>query len=1068
MKKKTHGFFKVSSRKLLSALFLLLTLSAGSAFGASSPPDENNTGNTFQQNITGTVTDDLGAPLPGVNIVVEGTSNGVSTDFDGNYSIEANIGDTLIFSYLGFKTKTIEIVSQTTNISLEPDAQQLGEVELVAVGYGQQRKIDLTGSVGSISAAKIQEQPTVNVLQSLSSKVAGLNISDGSGRPGGDVKVTVRGSSSINASNEPLFIIDGVQGLDISLIDPNDIESINILKDASSTAIYGARGSNGVILVTTKKGAANEPRIQYSGIAGISWLSRKVDVLNAEQYMDMRRRVILDEVAINPSINDPKELFDYPRDFPEFFDPNPNNPDDFIGVPKFDTDWQDEASRIAFTQRHNLSISGGGEKISAGMSVGYQDIEGILLETYLERITARGYLDYQATDWLKIGASVNYSTSEEQRLDDVASIPGIGAAGQSLGRALVHNSPVLPVRNSDGTFTNDRQIENGRGDGKLNPVGFLTDETDFLYFDNQFFGNLFMEADIIEGLKFRTNYSRIIKNSEARVFYTTAALIDPVGRAYLRNTREDDWQFEGFLTYNTSFNERHDLSVLAGAQWLRDDAFTFTSEAFNFPDESLRFNNLTTGVNPPRVTSNNTASTLSSYFARVNYTFDDKYLLTVTGRSDGSSRFGANNRRAFFPSAALGWRISEEDFLADSDAVRNLKLRASFGVTGNNGIGDFTHLGFANNADVIFNGSDRAVGSVQGAAPNSDLKWERTEEFNLGVDLSLFGRANLTVDYYNRTTEDLLFAKPLPIVSGFQSILTNIGSVRNRGVEILLNTNNIVTSDFNWSSAFAFTANKNEVLALGDNDEDILFGGFGFVNRGQIMRVGEPVGAFWGFTRTGIWGTDEAAEAAGYGRRPGDVKWLDVDNDGAYTDADTGVIGSGLPDWELGINNTFTYKNWTLAVDVRVVQGADIMDLSMNFMGDRNWWGNSYTKFYERAWTPENQNTNQPRIRRLNDNFFRYDTAAIFDGSFIRGQNLQLTYDFDKELLERLRIKQLSVYMNTQNFFLISAGNYHGFDPEVNFNANPASPLNGGFSQGVDLWSYPKSTSFNIGINITL
>jgi TonB-dependent starch-binding outer membrane protein SusC len=1002
----------------------------------------------LQLTITGKVTDDTNTGLPGVNVLLKGTNNGTTTNAEGNYSLtipDASSNGTLIFSYIGYTTEEVPINGRTTlDIALVQDIQALSEV--VVVGYGTQEKKDVTGAIASVSKKDIAERPTINVLEALSGKVAGLNIHNASGRPGGRVRINVRGMGSINASTEPLYVIDGMIGADITLLDPNDIESIDVLKDASATAIYGSRGANGVILVTTKGAKAGSPRIEYRGLVGVSRLSRQVDVLNASEFMEMRQRLYDDIIMLNPAAAG--TLVDYGADYPQYFNPD--------GSPRFDTNWQEEATRNAVSHRHYLNFSGGSDKFSGGVSLGRQDEQGILLNTYMRKNTARLFGDFEARKWLKLGVALTYGGVDQNRLDEI----GVGAT--SVGRHMVEVPPFLPVKRADGNYTRMNEIvrKNGGWDiyHGINAVALLEQEMDYQYEDEQILANLYADFKLAEGLTFRTTYARKLKTANFNHYRTREYdQFENFNAASVGNGKWTNWQVENFLNYEKQFGTDHNLSAVAGASWLRDEYFGFSVYATNFADEYFRYYNVGAGRNQPAVGSGYSASKLNSYYARANYSFKDKYLLTATGRYDGSSRFGTNNKYAFFPSVALGWRVSEEGFLADSRVVNQLKIRGSYGVSGNSAIGDYTHLGQPSIQTVIFNKA-RVLGSAQGTVPNDDLQWEKTSEFNVGFDLNLLDRISLETNLYLRKTTDLLFNKPISAFTGYFSVLSNIGSVQNKGLEVALTTQNIRRENFRWSSTFLFSTNKNKILALGKNNEDVFLYTTGW-GKTQVMRVGEEIASFWGYTRLGIWGTDEAEEAKRYNRIPGDIKLLDVNNDGRYDDKDAGIIGSPFPDYELAINNTFTYKNWNLSVDIRIIQGADIADASMFLIGDRNNYGNTYTKFYRQAWTPENQNTMQPRVRANSEMFGAFDTRHIFDGSFIRGQNLALSYTLPQSFVSRLNINGINLFVNAQNFFLIDS--YHGFDPEV-------SAYGGQFSQGLDLYSYPKSRVFNFGVNLSL
>lgn len=494
---------------------------------------------------------------------------------------------------------------------------------------------------------------------------------------------------------------------------------------------------------------------------------------------------------------------------------------------------------------------------------------------------------------------------------------------------------------------------------------------------------------------------------------------------------------------------------MLGASWYEKSYFGFTAFASNFADEFYSYYNLAKGTNDPRVSSNYTASKLNSYFARANYNYADKYFLTTTVRYDGSSRFGKDNRYAFFPSAAAAWRVSNEEFLKDNSVLTNLKLRLTYGQSGNNAIGDYAALGGPGSQVVVFD-KQKVVGSSQGVIPNANLKWEKTTETNFGADFQLFNRVMVTGDYYIKKTTDLLFNKPVARITGYASALDNIGSVENRGIEIAINTNNINTADFRWDSQITFNKNNNEVVALGANDEDV-FSGFWFSH--QIFRVGEPAAVFWGWNRLNSWGTDEAEQAAKYGRVPGDVRHEDVNNDGKLDKADQMIIGSPYPDFEVGFVNDFTYKNWSLSVDIHVSQGNDILTPGVLFVNDRYNYGGAFQLMYDDRWTPQNQNTIWSRVRPDIKQFSAFDSGNIFDGSFIRGRNLTLSYQVPTELLEKYSLSRMKIYANVQNFFLIT--DYFGWDPEV------SSDDGNQWAQGFDVYGYPKPRTFNFGVQLS-
>jgi len=996
-----------------------------------------------QKSVSGKVTDSSGSPLPGVSIVVKGTTKGVITDANGSYSL-TNVPEnaTLQFSFVGMKAQEIGVTGKTSlNVKMEDET--VGIEEVVAVGYGTMKKSDVTGSVGSVSSNKLVEQPSVSPIEALAGKIAGVSIYNGSGRPGGDFRIKIRGMGSINAGNNPLYIIDGIVGGDINLINTNDIETMNILKDASATAIYGAQGANGVVIITTKRAEKGKVKLTYDGSMSIGNQAHKIDLLDANQFMEMRGKLYNDIRKYRPG--EAANLVDYKKDYPELFNSD--------GTPKYNTDWQDETTQTAVSNRHFLAITGSTDKFSSGLSIGYQNEEGILKTTFMEKSTARFFGEYKMNDWLNFGADFTYGYIKQNRLDDYR----VGA--NTPTRVMVEMPSIFPVKYPDGRYSQSDDIKRKNGAWDIwygvNSVGIL-DRMNLIWNDYQVLGNFYMDLKLSNDLNFRTSYGRQMRISNNQWYinkdwdtYTNK------NQADLGQTTTNNWQFENLLTYNKTLGN-HVFGAMAGASWYSYDTFGWATSASEFADDYYKFYNIGLGTDPSRVYSGYTASKMNSYFARANYSYLDKYLATATIRYDGSSRFGENNRYATFPSVALGWRISEEDFLKDNSTITNLKLRASYGMTGNNAIGDFLALGQPGTQTVIFN-KQKNIGSSQGTMPNSDLKWEKSTEFNIGIDVQFFKRIMLNADYYNRETSDLLYGMPVTQFTGYSNAMTNIGSTLNKGLELTLETQNILQPNFKWNTAVVFSTNQNIVQTLGTNNADLFVNAPGWWNS-HIMRVGEKMASFYGYTRLGTWGTAEAAEAAKYNLVPGDIKLEDVNKDYKYDIADRKIIGNAFADYEMNINNTFIYKNWDLSIDIQVSQGAEIADASIIMISDRYNYGNTYTKFYENAWTPENQNTMRPRVRPDLERFDGLDTGMLFDGSFVRGKNLILGYNVPSSFLTKFSISQLRLYASAQNFFLITE--YHGFDPEVATYGNQ-------FAQGLEMYGYPKAKTINFGLKVT-
>ncbi|MBT2161517.1 SusC/RagA family TonB-linked outer membrane protein [Zobellia barbeyronii] len=995
-----------------------------------------------QQQITGAVLDNVGIPLAGVNVLIEGSTTGTQTDFDGNYTIAASSGDVLVFSYIGMKTQSLTVgASSSIDVTMEEDAASLDEV--VVIGYGSQKKSDLTGAVGSVSAAELQERPAASLTQSLSGKMPGVSVSINSGRPGGKSNIRIRGNSSVSLSNDPLYVVDGIilvsSGLGnnsspIDYINPNDIASIEVLKDASATAIYGSRGANGVILVSTKRGSKSGGKISYDSYYSIGNLSRKVDVLNSEQFL------MIEEVAYqnaekydavgfaNGKYTDPA----LKRNDPKLFDAN--------GNPLYDTDWQDEVTRAAFTQNHQLSFTGGTEKGSYGAFLGYMDEEGIMKDSWLKRYSGRFVFDSNIRDWMKVGGSLSYNNQKERVIH-----------ASWVGRNMIENIPIVPVKYPDGSWASNADYPGM--EGGPNPVRVGEEYKKFLR-TNTILGNIFANITLAKGLDFRTSIG--VNSVEQKTDEYAGRELSFIGtntNGYAEREANEytSWQFENYLTYNKEIADTHSITGLLGISWQHINNTAFSARAENFSDDFFSFDNLGAGSVVGNPTSSAFAYGLNSYFGRINYGLQNKYLLTVTGRVDGSSKFGDTNRYAFFPSAALAWKVSEENFLKESKTISNLKLRASYGVTGNSEIPAYGALpGLGNYAYVVNNSVVNGIGIDRLANP--DLKWEKTNQVDAGIEVGLFdGRISFEVDLYRKLTEDMLLNSPVPTSSGYASVFRNIGSMENKGIEFSLSTRNIATDNFSWDTDFNIAMNKNEVVALS--------GGSDIFSSRTIIREGEAVGSFFGLVNQGTWGTDEADEAAKYFRLPGDVKIEDRNDDGVINQADRTIIGKGIPDGYGSLINTFRYKNFELLVDLQFQYGNDIMYITTRPQENRQGIANSLATVLD-GWTPENQDTEIAQWRPVSAGYDNLDTShMIQDGSFIRGRNLLLGYNFSPDIAEKFKLSRLKIYTSAQNFFVSTK--YEGYDPEVQTSDNT-------FGQGeVNFDQYPKPRVFMIGLNAT-
>lgn len=1002
--------------------------------------------------ITGTITDEKGEPIIGANVVEKGTTNGTVTDIDGKFTLSVADNAEIQISYIGYVVKDIPVKNQTSfSIALQEDSQNLDEV--VIVGYGTMRKSDLTGSSASVKSDVLEQRTVSSVNQALSGKAAGVNIATNSGRPGGRTTVRIRGSSSISVTNEPLYVVDGVilnvstlenGASPIDYMNPNDIKSVEILKDASSTAIYGARGANGVVMITTKRGeGVSGASVRYDADFSLGILPRKLDVLNSEEFLRNEELAYENASKYDPigfsagNYKDPR----LKRTDSRLFDKD--------GKPLYNTDWQDEAIRDAFSQTHQVSVSNNKGGDSYGLSVGYRSEEGLVVESWMKRYSGRFFMDSEVYKWLKVGGSLSYNYQQEKQTDEM------GSGGITVGRQIVEALPIIPVKYADGTWAGNAHYPGMEGGN--NPVHVATDR-DLTIETQSMIGNVYANITIAKGLEFRSMLGANIISQKSK-YYGGRELVwisAPNGSASVINNRNNSWQFENYLTYNNTFAKIHRFTGMAGLSWQHIDNASATASGTGFQDDFYMYNNLGVATTQKAASTVN-AYGLNSYFARVNYNLKEKYMLTATARMDGSSKFGSSNRYAFFPSVGFAWRMGEEDFVKSSNVFSNLKPRVSYGVTGNSETGAYASHGNLGSYTVIFSNS-QASGTGVSALANPKLKWEKTAQINGGLDIGLFNnRITLEADYYYKKTTDMLLAAPVPASSGYTSIVKNIGSMENQGVEFTLNTLNISTANFSWETTFNISINKNKVLELGEGNDDIFPGPDILSASNNIIRVGEPVGSFYGYKRLGTWSTSETEEAAKYGKLPGDLKLWDKNNDGQINDADRLIIGKGIPDGYGTFTNSFRYKNFDLVLELQYMFGNDILDISKHSAEDRTGIANSYRTILN-AWTPENQNTMIAQIRPTSAGYTtNIDSHFVEDGSFIRGRNLLIGYTFPRHLISRLHLKNLRLYGSVQNFFVLTK--YDGYDPEV-------SDATQSFSQGITVFGYPKPCTFTVGLNV--
>lgn len=1043
MKKEPNfrNSMKISSFLLASA-FSAFALPVNAADVQLKGGDNLSVQETLQtKTVTGTVIDAAGIPVIGANVIVKGTTNGTITDFDGNFSLDVPANAVLEISYIGYLTAEVTVGNQSkVNVTLQEDTQALDEV--VVVGYGTMRKSDVTGSIATAKGEELTKQQSFSALENLRGKVSGVNIFSNSSQPGAySNRVVIRGMSTINSSSDPLYVVDGVVMENFDLVNPNDIESMEVLKDASAAAIYGARGANGVIMVTTKRGKKDGEgtSISYQGSVSVSSIARKMDVMNAQEWCDAFMIGLENENKYqgkNWSLN----RTDWFND-PTYFDAN--------GNPLYDTDWQDEATRTAVSHNHQLNIQQAGKKSSMGAFLNFTDQQGIVNNTYNKRINAKVAYDANPTEWLSTAVNllVNHTWGRYTPED---------GGGQEARRTMIEMLPWLPVyepgtnnytTNASSTLNNVLGFE-----GMSNPVAILNEQKRMKY-NTQIFGNAALTFHLAEGLDLKTQFGMDHHNINYRG-YSSINLPNismPNGWAEYQNEQTTYWQEETYLTYNKTL-EDHRINAMAGLSWQERTYRYNKSRTEGFSDDFYQDNNMSVGTTPSSPESSWNRWAMNSYFLRLAYTYKDRYSATVTGRVDGSSKFGANNKYAFFPSAGLAWNISQEDFLKDNKVISTLKLHTSYGLTGNSEIDPYQSLGRISAGTYLINGV-RAPYSYMSTMPNPDLKWEKTGQFDVGFNLGLFqNRLNFDVAYYNKKTTDLLLDCPVPHSTGFSTIFKNIGAVRNQGMDIMVNGTPI-QGEFTWNSTINLNYNKNKILQLGDTNADVYM--YDWVSGGSILRVGESMGSFYGLVREGVYTEEDYANGECEKNQIGRAKRSESRE----------IIGKGLPDWTGSWINNFSYKNFDLTVDMQFVWGVETLQRFFHSTYDRFGFTNGLSNILYDAYNGSNPDTMEQMIYLANDGHAGQDSATdsgwVADGSYLRMNMIQLGYTFESNVAKKLGLSGLRIYASGNNLFQIVSKDFLGYDPES------TSETSGKFGQNMTFFSYPRARTFTFGVNVT-
>lgn len=1034
--------------------------------------------------VRGTVVDQTGESVIGASIQVKGTTQGTITDIDGKFSLGVpDKKSVIVVSFIGYATKELQVdTSKPMSIVLEEDTKVLDEV--VVVGYQEVKKKDLTGSVAKADMKELLNTPVGSFDQTLGGRIAGVNVSSSEGTPGGTMNIVIRGNNSLTQDNSPLYVIDGFPVEDAAMastINPSDIESLDILKDASATAIYGARGANGVVIITTKKGKVGKAQITYDGSVTMHHVTRTIPMMDAYEFVKLQTEMY-PQAAANASggylmnYNDKQWTLE-----------------DYRNI--FQYDWQDEILRTAWQQNHNVRISGGTEGVRYNASLSYYDQDGILLNSGYERFQARLNTAVRR-DKLDMSLTANYSRSVQTgSTPSETSYSGMN----NLFFSVWGYRPITYPNKSMESLLNDVMDDaiDSTNDYRFNPIRSLKEEYRKYYINNLQL-NGYVAYDIIKGLKLKISGGYTydarkndqFNNSNTR--YGGPTSTDKVNAQIIRNERLT-WLNENTLTYQTNIKNKHFFNALAGITFQNSDYEYYSLKSTHIPNESLGMAGMADGT-LAAASSLKSSWSMMSYLARLNYNYKSKYYATASFRADGSSKFSKENRYGYFPSGSLAWNFMEEEFMKPLSKVLNAgKLRLSWGLTGNNRIGEYDYYALLEvlknkTGDYISNGSvpsgaypfdndNTNVGVVPTSLPNNDLKWETTEQWNLGLDLSFFKeRLNITADIYRKTTRDLLLDASIPLSSGFYSATKNIGKVRNDGLELTLSTVNVQTKDFTWTTDFNIAFNKNKVLELAENQLSLLTAATFDQNYNSqpsyIAMVGMPMGMMYGYIYEGTYKYDDFVQSGNSytlksgvpyfstesNTQPGMPKYKDLNGDGIIDSNDRTIIGRGLPVHTGGFTNSFTYKGFDLSVFFQWSYGNDILNANRLFFESSNNMQrelNQYASYADR-WTPENPDSDIPAATQSSSNRV-FSSRIIEDGSYLRLKTVTLGYTFPKSMIAKAHLSNVRLYLAAQNLWTWTS--YSGYDPEV-------SVRNSALTPGLDFSSYPRAYTISFGVNL--
>lgn len=992
--------------------------------------------NAQDQVIKGKVIDEEGIPLVGATITIKGTTTSVTTDAQGNFQINSGgkANPVLVVSYIGYADAQVQAGRSSVTVSLKPDARALNDV--IVVGYGTQRKRDVTGATATIKADEIAKRPLVRVEQALQGTTSGVAVQSNSGQPGQGLSVRIRGTNSITGGNDPLYVIDGFIGGSIESLSMADIESLEILKDASATAIYGSRGSNGVVIITTKTGKAGKARIDFDPWFSKSEIPKKLSLMNAYQFA-IATNAYNAVLGQSPSFS-PAQV--------SAFQANPGG-----------TDWQNAVTRKPWVQNYQVSVSGGSDAVRYLFSFDHLDQPGLLINTYYKKTTLRANVDVKVNDRLNLKFNI-VTLMPQSRNNGYA-----GDITDPFAQAYQWD-PTSPIRDSTGNFI----LKSAFASNQINPVAQLTNGLD----DNSsttVIGTGNLTYRILKGLTFTTNNTYSTGSTFEQLLYGPQTAQGQVGADYaqINSSKSHTWQNSNFFTYNTKFGD-HAITLTALYEQQVYEGTNVSAKSTNLSTYSLGYYNLGLGKSQA-TTSGYSSDALQSYMGRINYSYKDKYLLTASIRSDGSSHL--TQKYATFPSIAVGWNMGKEKFLEGSPLISDLKLRAGYGIAGNQAVGAYATIAQVNtgnqgpygNLGYFYDGSTLSVGTPLGTPVTTSLKWENDATTDVGVDAAfLQGRITFTADAYYKKITNLLYSKPVPQWDGGNTYSNNIGSLENKGIEFSLGGTPIIEGKFRWTTNFTISFNRNKVLNLGGLDS-IVEGNIGSAQNGEaILVTGRPLGNFYGYKFLGTWKSQEAAQAAAFGMKPGDSKYVDVDGDHKYTANDLEVIGNGTPKYSFGWINDFSYGNWTVSMMFQGTHGNQIYSGTIPYtFGGQGDARNATTTDILNVWTAGHE-TNIPTFDPSSKNFIN-SSRFVYDASYIKMKNFSIGYRLPQNLVNMARIHSIELYISGQNIFTIT--HYPGYDPEVtnaNFGAHPA------VAQGLETGVLPNPRTYTFGLRASL